>query len=383
MKILLFANTDWYLYNFRLSLAKAIQKQGVEVVMVSPPGDYGKRLQQEGFKWIALPMERRSLNPFSEMKTIMHLAGIYRREKPDLVHHFTIKSVVYGAIAAKLSGVSSQVNAVTGLGHVFISEKMLAKVLRPMVSLLLRYSLNAVKGRLILQNNDDRLLFLGNRLIADNLIRIIRGSGVNTEKFKPLSRPQLSERNPRVLLATRLLWEKGIAEYIEAAKLVKTKDRHTEFWLGGAADSGNPASVSEDDIDAWQSEGIIKPLGYVDNIAEIMEQVDIVVLPSYREGTPKVLLEAAACGLPIVTTDVPGCREIIEDKVNGYMVPARDPVALGEAIYRLLQSAEDRAQMGQEGRRKVLEEFDENIVIKKTLDVYAELLPNLPVAQQA
>ena len=374
MKILLFANTDWYLYNFRLALAKAIRELGVEVVLVSPPGDYGPRLKKEGFHWISLKMNRRSLNPWAEAKVVSALTSIYRREHPDLVHHFTIKSVIYGAIAARVAGIPNQVNAVAGLGHVFTSDSVQARVLRPIVRALFRLILRMSPGRMILQNADDRDLFLKNRLVGPDSIRVIRGSGVNTSKFCQHRQEDRQSKDLRVLMATRLLWEKGVGEYVEAARMVKAILPDVEFLLAGAPDDGNPSSVPSATIGSCQKKGIITALGHVEDMAALLQEVDIVVLPSYREGTPRILLEAAASGLPIVTTDVPGCREIVEHDVNGLLVPAKDPRALAEALESLANNPEERRRMGEEGRKKVLEEFDERIVIRRTMDVYRELL---------
>lgn len=374
MKILLFANTDWYLYNFRLSLAKKIRDLGIDVVLVSPPGDFSNHLKAEGFRWIPVPMDRRSLNPWSELKFILTLASIYKSERPDLVHHFTIKSVVYGSIAARLAGISHRVNAVTGLGHVFISKSIRASMLRPIVRLLMRFALFAPKGRLILQNKDDRDLFMENKLVDPEYIRIIRGSGVNTSKFDQPLRIYNSGGPLRVLLATRLLWEKGVGEYIEAAKLLRDELVHIEFLIAGSPDEGNPASVPSETITKWASEGIIKPLGHIDDMAGLLCDVDVVVLPSYREGTPRILLEAAASGLPLVSTDVPGCREVVESNINGLLVPAKNSKALAEAIKYLAGNSAERERMGRAGRKKILDEFDEQIVIHKTIAVYKELL---------
>ena len=331
---------------------------------------------EQGFRWLTLPMERRSLNPFSELATIGALTAIYKQEKPDLVHHFTIKPVVYGSIAARLAGIKYQVNAVTGLGHVFIDRGWLVSVIRPIVRALLRFSLRSTNSLLILQNNDDRELFLLNRLVDVRHLRVIRGSGVNTALFTPRQKSETS-KNLHVLLATRLLWEKGIGEYVEAARILREKNLNIEFWIGGSADIGNPASASAQDIAQWEREGIVKALGHIDNMADIMAEADIVVLPSYREGTPKVLLEAAACGLPIVTTDVPGCREVVDHGVNGLLVPAKNASLLAAAIQQLYENATTRQEMGIAGRAKALKEFDERLVIRMTMDVYDELFNNI------
>jgi glycosyltransferase involved in cell wall biosynthesis len=380
MKIILFANTDWYLYNFRLPLAKFLKEKGIEIVLISPHGDYVSRLKEAGFRHISLPMERRSLNPWQEAKLLTHLTKLYTKEKPDLVHHFTIKSVIYGSLAAQLAGIQARVNAVTGLGHVFTSKSWQARLLRPLVKSLFRIALRGQQSRLIVQNPDDYQSFLETRLAPLNSLRLIRGSGVDTERFQP-SHPSPAEVENRqvlrVLLATRLLWEKGIGEYVEAARLLKPRYPFIEFLLAGSPDSGNPASVPPEQIMAWEREGMITALGQVENMENLLRQVDLAVLPSYREGTPRSLLEAAACGLPIVTTDVPGCREIVQPGVNGLLVPCRNAQKLAVAIQEMVENPEARTRMGKASRAKVLAEFDQRIVLEKTYEVYREVLPSL------
>jgi len=374
MKVLLFANTDWYLYNFRLALAKAIRNTGHEVVCVSPPGNYGKHLESEGFRWINLGMNRRSLNPWSELQVLMALTSLYRHELPDIVHHFTIKCVIYGSIAARMTGVRARVNAVAGLGYVFANNGLYARMLRPPVRAILRLAVCGKRAKLILQNPDDVKEFLDYGLITTEQVRLIRSSGVNTKRFRPVDDQQKSD-SIRVLLATRLLWDKGIREYVEAARILKRKGKSIDFLLAGAPDSGNPASVSENDVLKWREEGTVTPVGHVENMEHLLSMVDLVALPTYREGTPRILLEAAAMGLPIVATDVPGCREIVSHGKNGLLVPPKDSVAVAKAIKLLADDPDKRHQMGKAGREKVLAEFDESIVIEKTLSVYKELLP--------
>jgi glycosyltransferase involved in cell wall biosynthesis len=373
VKVILFANTEWYLYNFRLSLIRALIARGVRVLALSPPGPYGQRLIEAGCEWIALPMDRRSLNPLREAILLARLAGIYREFRPDLAHHLTIKCVVYGSFAAALAGTSGVVNAVTGLGHVFTDEGLRSRMLRPVVRGLLRSCFRGRKVRLILQNPDDQAAFQRAKLAPAESVRLIRGSGVNAALFTPVA--QRSHGGPvRILLATRLLREKGVLEFVDAARSLKQAVVPAEFWLAGRPDPGNPSSVSQAMIDGWHAEGVVRALGHVETIHELLQQVDMVVLPSYREGTPKILLEAAACGLPIVATDVPGCREIVSHGHNGLLVPARDSAALASAIRLLIADPETRARMGAAGRAKVLAEFDERSVIRQTLDVYRELV---------
>ena len=374
MKVLLFANTDWYLYNFRLGLAKFLRDNGLEVVMMSPDGPYGSRLTAEGFRWIPLDMERRSLNPWRELRLIVQISGILRREAPALVHNFTIKCVGYGSLAARWVGVRARINAVTGLGYVFIAHDFRARLLRPIVGRLLQFAFGGRATRLVVQNQDDCNAFVDSGLVAADFVRLIKGSGVDTSRFRPkAAKPQAGP--VRVLLAARLLWDKGVGEYVEAARRLKHDGLDIEFLLAGDIDPGNPASVPAAELGSWQEARIVRPLGHVEDMAALLPEVDVMVLPSYREGLPRSLLEAAAGGLPCVTTDAPGCREIVEDGVNGYLVPVRDARALAEAIRRLHADPQLRRSMGQAGREKVLREFDEKIVFEKTLAVYRELLP--------
>ena len=375
MKVIFFANTEWYLFNFRLALAKHLRKRGVEVVMISPPGSYGKKLEEEGFRWIPVPMARRSLNPLREAWLLCKLIRIYQTEKPDIVHHFTIKCVVYGGLAARLVGIKGIVGAVAGMGFVFASSSALAAMLRPMVRVLLQIALGGKKCRLILQNPDDLNAFVSASIVDPANVRLIPGSGVNTDRFSPSLKSSASEGSKKVLLAARLLWEKGIAEYIEAAQQLKTLGYSVDFLLAGEPDMGNPNSVQPEQVETWKQAGIIKPVGHVVDMAELLKSIDIMVLPSfYREGVPRSLIEAAAAGLPIVTTDAPGCRDIVENGVNGFLVPVRDSNALAKALRKLLEDPVLASCMGEAGRAKALAKFDERLVFEKTVDVYRELV---------
>lgn len=374
MKIVLFANTDWYLYNFRRSLALELQRQGYELLLISPPGPYGEKLRALGLRWEPVPMERRSLNPLREVALLWYLVKLLRREKPALVHGFTIKCAVYGSLAARLAGVPARVNAVAGMGYVFSSTDFKARLLRPMVRLLLRIALDGDNARLVLQNPDDVALFERARLVAPGHIRLIAGSGVDCSRFVPIPRMRSPGEPYRVLLAARLLWDKGIAEFIEAARRLRGEADAMVFQLAGAPDPGNPAAVPDAMLRGWVEEGVVEWLGHVDDMPGLFASVDMVVLPSYREGLPKGLIEAAACALPLVTTDVPGCREVVRDGVEGLLVPVRDAEALAEAIARLYADPSLAAQLGVAARERALAEFDEAIVIRRTIDVYGELL---------
>ena len=373
-KIILFANTDWYLYNFRRSLALAVRAAGHEVLLISPPGEYGARFRDLGLRWEPLPaMDRRSLNPLREMRALAELVALFRREQPALVHNFTIKCAVYGSIAAMLTGVPARINAVAGLGYVFASNDRRARLLRPVVRALMRFALRGRRARLILQNHDDARMFLDHGLIEDTRVRVIAGSGVDCNRFVPRSRSRGDP--PRVLLAARLLWEKGVKEYVQASRTLRAQGRRIRFLLAGASDPGNPAAVPEAAVRGWVDEGVVEWIGHVDDMPALFASSDIFVLPSYyREGLPKSLIEAAACATPLITTDMPGCRDVVTDGVDGLIVPPRDADALATAIARLLDAPELARKLGWAARAKALAAFDERIVIRRTLETYDEVL---------
>jgi glycosyltransferase involved in cell wall biosynthesis len=373
VKVIFFANTDWYLYNFRLSLAKFLRARGFDVVMLSPVGRYGPLLEADGFRWIGLDMNRRSLNPLRELALIRRISAIYAAEKPDIVHHFTIKCVVYGSLIARWHGIRNRVNAVTGMGYVFSDQGYKARLLRPVVRNLIRATLRGEGSRLILQNKDDLAAFVGAQLASTESTHLIMGSGVDTSRFRPTGTLHGRGRM-RVLLASRLLWDKGIREYFEAARLLKQAGLPIEFLLAGSPDPGNPASVPPSQMAKWKEDEAVTYLGHVAEMPGLLADVDVAVLPSYREGVPRSLLEAAACGLPIVTTDVPGCREVVRHGVNGLLVPPRDAPALASAIRFMWEQPDERARMGSAARQTVLQDFDQSIVFEKTFAVYRDLL---------
>jgi glycosyltransferase involved in cell wall biosynthesis len=375
LKIILFANTDWYLFNFRLPLARALKTQGHEVLLISPHGDYGAMLCKAGFRWTSLAMDRRSLNPFREILVLTRLALLYRRERPDVVHNFTVKCVIYGAAAAAFARIPARINAVAGLGYVFSNNSFKARLLRPLVRCLMNWSLNNTQSRLILQNPDDVKDFTLAGIVDASRVHLIKSSGVDTHRFQPSGGSSVPGQPTIVLLAARLLWDKGIAEYVQAARKLRGEGLPIRFLLAGAPDHGNPASVRQDELDAWAAEGVIEVLGHVDDIRAQLADTDIMVLPSYYgEGVPRSLIEAAACGLPIVTTDSQGCREVVTDGVDGLLIPVRNSEALAGAIQRLHENPILRSELGAAARQRALAEFDERIVIEKTLAVYDELL---------
>ncbi len=248
----------------------------------------------------------------------------------------------------------------------------------------MKIALNGNNNCLIVQNSDDLNAFISAGVADVNTVRLIPGSGVNTDHFSPIPKPLTTERRKKVLLAARLLWEKGIAEYIEAAQQLKSLGYPVDFLLAGEPDLGNPNSIKQEQVELWQQSDIVKLIGHIDNMAELLKSIDIMVLPSfYREGVPRSLIEAAAAGLPIVTTDSPGCRDIVDDGVNGFLVSVRDSGALVEALRKILDDPLLASEMGKAGRGKVLAEFDEQLVFDKTIGVYRQLVPSfLPNVHQ-
>ncbi|MGH8184329.1 MAG: glycosyltransferase family 4 protein [Rhodanobacteraceae bacterium] len=374
-KVVLFANTDWYLFNFRRSLALALQGEGYDVLLVSPPGEYGPRLRALGLRWRPLRMNRRSVNPLRESALLMRVADLLRRERPALLHNFTIKCAVYGSLASRLVRVPARINSVDGLGYVFASSDHKARLLRPVVRRLLRSAMGGRRAQLILQNPDDKAAFETLKLVAPGCVDLIPGAGVDCTRYVPCRRGKAPDRQPCVLLAARLLWEKGIAEYAEAARTLRAQGRKVRFLLAGMPDPGNPASVPEATLRAWVKEGLIEWLGHVGDMRALYASVDVVVLPSYyREGLPTSLTEAAACGLPLITTDMPGCRDVVTDGKDGLLIAPRDAEALANAVARLLDSPELATRLGNAARAKALALFDERIVNRRTLEVYRTLL---------
>jgi glycosyltransferase involved in cell wall biosynthesis len=365
VKILLFANTDWYLYNFRLALAQALRERGDEVVLVSPDGPFGPRMQAMGFRWLSFPLARRSLNPLAEVQTVMRLVRLYKQENPDLVHHFTVKSVLYGSLACHLLGIRSIVNSVTGLGYVFMEGGGTRRWLRGLIKW--SYRLLLQHTWVIFQNPDDRAVFLKSHLAAPLRSELIRGSGVDTHHFSPRPEP---DGLPLVILPARMLWDKGVGEFVAAARLLQSEGLRARYALVGDGDDENPASVPTSQLKEWEKEGVIEWWGWKENMDDIYAQAAIVCLPSYREGLPKTLIEAAACGRPIVSCDVPGCREVVRHGENGYLVPVRNAGALAKALVELLENPIMRRKMGTCSRTIAENEFSKELIISQTLALY-------------
>lgn len=369
-KLLFLVTEDWYFCSHRLPLAVAAREAGFEVVVVTRVRAHGEAIRRAGLRLIPLDWSRRGLNPLREMAVLVALWRIYRRERPDIVHQVALKPVLYGSLAAWLAGCGRVVNALAGLGFVFISDRKRARLLRPLVRLAFRRLLNRPGSRLILQNPDDVRQFVGEGLAAPERIVLISGSGVDLASFAPTPEPP---GLPVVMLASRLLWDKGVGEFVEAAGILRGRGVAARFVLVGEADYDNPAAVDSARLESWQASGVVELWGRRGDMPQVLGMAHIVCLPSYREGLPKVLLEAAACARPLIAADVPGCREIVRTGENGILVPVRDSGALAAAIVDLLTEPQRRQEMGAAGRRLVEQEFSQEIVIDRTLGLYREM----------
>jgi len=370
MKILLFANTDWYLYNFRRDLALALARRGDEVVLVSPAGEYAARLQGLGFRWVEFPLSRRGMNPLAEISTLRRLVRLYRREKPDLVHHFTIKCVLYGSLAARWSGIRAVVNSITGLGYIFLPGGVLKRILRFFVRLWYRLVLRG--SQVIFENEDDRQTFLRFGFIHPEDGHMVPGAGVETRRFVPFPFPA---GQPVVVLAARMLWDKGIGEFVEAARRLRGDGIRARLILVGRIDPGNPASIPQEQIKTWVDEGLVEWWGWSDDMPATLAKASIVCLPSYyREGLPTILMEASSCSRPVVTTDWPGCRDAVRDGVSGILVRERDAESLVGALRKLVIDPTLCRQMGANGRVLAEKMFSSEKILADIFIVYNRAL---------
>lgn len=372
-KILFVVTEDWYFCSHRLPLAVAAAQNGYEVGVVTRLTGHKQTIEKAGVRTIPLlRMKRSSLNLFRELTAFLELFFIFRRERPDLVHLVALKPVMYGSLAAKLLGVPFRVNALGGLGFVFSSERLLARLLRPLLLLMFRFVFNDPRSRLVLQNQDDLRLLVEKARISLCRVRLIRGAGVDLNDYVPHDLPA---GVPVVMLASRMLWDKGVGEFVQAAIAMKAKGINARFVLVGEPDSENPSSVPREQLNEWHATGIVEWWGFCADMPKALSESTVVCLPTYYgEGVPKVLIESMACGRPIVTTNMPGCKDLVEDGKNGLLVKPRDPVGLAESLSELVLDYSLCQRMGQEGRRIAEKGFSLEQVTEETLAIYGELL---------
>jgi len=363
------ANTSWYIYNFRKNTIISLIEQGYKIMAIAPQDEYSNKLSELGCQLIHIDIDQGGTNPVRDLKTLFDFQLIYRKYSIDVVLNFTPKNNIYSTFAASLNGTKS-INNIAGLGILFINESITSKIARFL------YKISQSKAsKLFFQNEDDRKLFLNKKITTTVETDCLPGSGVDLSRF--IVSPTSNDGTVRFLLIARMLYDKGIGQYVEAARVLKAKHGHNvELCLLGFLDVNNPSAVSKQDMQSWVDEGIVNYLGTSDNVEQEIAKVDCMVLPSYyREGVPKSLLEAGAMGKPIVTTDNVGCRETVDDGINGFLCEPRSSASLIEKLELIMNMTHvERLAMGEKSRIKIESEFDERIVINKYLDAIKKCL---------
>jgi len=375
-RILFVANDAPFFVSHRLPLALAARDAGYDVIVAAPPHETASAtLDSAGLARVEYGLSRSGTSPLEEVRSIFALCRLYRELRPAVVHHVAMKPVLYGSIAARVTGVPRVVNAFAGLGTLFVTATMRGAVARRVFLSAYRVAAGGSGRRTIFQNEDDKALFVRARAVQASQTVLIRGSGVDLNVFRPAAEPP---GLPLVVVPSRMLRDKGIREFVEAAAALRSAGVAARFALVGGVDEGNPSAVSADQLQRWSSAGSVEWWGHRRDMANVLSQASIVCLPSYREGLPKSLIEAAASGRPIVATDVPGCRDVVRDGATGLLVPARDAGALASALRRLIESPDLRATMGRAGRELAESTFGLERVVAATLALYEELCVDLP-----
>lgn len=373
MKVLFLVTNDWYFWSHRLALARALREAGAEVFVMTRLNGQGSAFESEGFRVIPWKnMSARSVNPFREGKALWEVLVAYRHLRPDLIHHIALKPALYGGLAAFVWGRIPSIQTVAGLGYLFTNPARKLLWLRWLLLVGLWIVQRLERAKTIFQNPDDRDFFVSTGMLRASDAVLIRGSGVNLSTFLPLPEPN---GIPVVTLPARMMWDKGIREFVEAAQQLRRQGVKVRFALAGRVDGASPGAVGEDQLLSWASEGVVEWWGYEPDVRILFSRSNLICLPSfYREGIPKVLLEACACERAVVTTNSPGCREVVREGENGLLVPPRDSSALANAIRRLLEDASLRARMAKRGREIVEQEFSERLVIQQTFALYRQVL---------
>lgn len=368
-RLLFVVNDPGFFVSHRLPIALGALRAGLEVWLASPQGNAVKEIEESGIHYVELPLLRASKNPVLELRSIGALASIIRRVRPDILHLITMKPVLYTGLLLRATSVPLSVFAVSGLGYSFIAKGVRARILRGGLVAGLRLALRQPRSVVIFQNPDDRDLFIAQGMVNNDQVRMIKGSGTDLDAIRPAPEPR---GQLVVILPARMLWDKGVREFVEAARIVRAQRGDVRFVLSGKVDSQNPAAVPLSQLMAWNDEGAVEWLPHTDNIGKRLAESHLVVLPSYREGLPKSLVDAAAAGRAVVTTDTPGCRHAIVPGKTGLLVPPRDAQALAKAITLLLQDSRLRQEMGRAARRLAEADYSIESVVGKHLAIYAE-----------
>jgi len=376
---MLVANTSWYLYNFRLPLLRELRAEGYEVEAVAPQDAYTHLLEAEGFTVHPWFVARSSVNPLSEAHALVDLLRIYRRQNPDIVHHFTIKACLYGTIAAKGARVYRVINAVTGLGHVFLGTRKRSRLMRRALRPIYQVAFRARRATVVFQNAADQEHLIQLGITDGERAELIRGSGVDINHFNPAAvagtKPPGAFHAPlRLLFPSRLICEKGVHELLEACRSLWADGVALELLVAGSIDDGNRSALAPEELSALQADARVRCLGHVADMRALYAAADLVVLPSWREGLSRALIEAAAMERPIITTDVPGCRDVVDHGRSGLLVALQDARGIELAIRLLLDNPDLASRIGKEARRKVVAEFQVSLVNDSTLATYQRLL---------
>ena len=359
--IVVSVNASWNLVNFRKDLLLALVSRGFRVVALAPEDSFTPRLAELGVEFVPIGIDRQGLSPINDLMLLIRYRRALRMSGADLFLGYTVKPNIYGSLAAASLGIPA-INNISGLGTAFIREGLLTRLVTVLYRLALRRS-----RTVFFQNRDDRDLFVERAIVALGQTRLLPGSGIDLEHFQPTPSPP--EGPTSFLLLGRLLWDKGVREYIEAARLVRARYPDVIFRLLGFVDVPNRTTVPRAAVDAWVAEGLIEYLPACDDVRPHIASADCIVLPSYREGLPRTLLEAAAMARPLIATDVPGCRDVVEDGTNGFLCRVRDPKDLATAMIRMIEAgSQRRKKMGRAGRRKVETNFAQALVIDRYLE---------------
>ncbi len=373
-RLLFFVTEDWYFRSHRLALGRAALAAGFEVTLATRVSSYQQEFESEGFRVVPLRLKRGGLGPLDELRSMIELWKILRRERPDLLHNVALKPVLYGSLAGRMAGVPAIVNAVTGMGFLFSSDHSLARRIRPALWFALKLLLRRERIEVIVQNNDDRALI--GQIAKEERIHLIRGSGVDVDHYRPLPEPPVTAGSPfTIALVARMLEDKGIRELVEAVEILRRQGEPVRTILAGPLDPENRAGLAARTVQGWQESGLVEWWGAVDDVREVWRQAHLAVLPSYREGLPKSLLEAAACSRAMIAADVPGCREIVIDGQTGRLVPARSCQPLARAIAELRDDSALRARMALAARKLTVGALSQAAVNRQTLELYRRLSP--------
>lgn len=366
--IALLVNTSWNIYNFRMNIVKALTDQGYEVLCIAPPDNYSDKLTSAQVHYVPVQMENRGVNPWRDFLLFLSLWKLFRKHKPDVILQFTIKPNIYGSLAARLAGIPV-INNVSGLGTVFLNDTFSSKVAMQLYKIAFRSPF-----RVFFQNAEDRALFIDRGLVKSSITEVIPGSGVNLNRF--VYNPYKRQSPFIFLMASRLIHDKGVLEYLEACKLVKAKlGDDVSFWLQGAPADNVHAGITKDQALFFLRHYPIHYFPFTDRIEEYLKQADVIVLPSYREGVSRMLLESAAMGKPLIATDVPGCREIVKNEYNGLLCKVKDAKDLSRVMIDMFHKNEsDLQKMGENSRQLVVQEFSDEVVTRAYLKAIDEAL---------